>query len=242
MADGNSIKDEIKSEHKKMKKMNIFQKIAYIVYYYKGIFLVSTIAIAAIVIAAISVYNNQYERSFTCVIFDGKYEGSYEKTDYFTTNFTKYLGIDGKNQRVNFDNNYTFKVNALDDTAYYDVDSLLVKAGGQVIDGYISEYRYSLIYNIDDGYFLEDLRECLTEEELEELSDYLIYYKTKAGEEIPLSIDISSSKFITEANVKGIERPCFGIVASSRHKDNAANFIRFLFGMEKVENESASAQ
>lgn len=235
MAEGNSIRDEIRSEHRKMKDMNIFQKISYIFGYYKLRIFVIIVVVAAIVGSIIVVYNNRYERSFTCVMFDGHLAGVLDHTDYLTTNFTEYLGLDGKNQRVIIDNNFTFKVSNLNDTAFYDIDTLLTRAGGQTIDGYVSEYKYSLIFNSDDGFFLEDLRDWLTREELEELEDYLIYYTTKSGEKIPLSIEIGSSKFITEAHVEGIERPCFGIVSSSLHKDNAANFIRFLFGMEKRE-------
>ncbi|MGN0480289.1 MAG: hypothetical protein ACI4EV_01820 [Lachnospiraceae bacterium] len=233
MAEGNSIRDEIKSEHKKMKDMNILQKIAYIFGYYKLRIFVILIVVAAITGSAIILYKNNYERAFTCVMFDGKLEGTYDRTDYLTTHFTEYLGIDGKSQRVIIDNNFTFKMNGISDIALYDIDTLITRVGGQTVDGYISEYKYSLILNSDEGFFLEDLRDWLTREELEELEDYLIYYTTKSGEKIPLSIEIGSTKFITEAHVEGIERPCFGIVSSSLHKDNAANFIRFLFGMEK---------
>lgn len=241
MAEGNSIKDEIKAEHKKMKDMNIFQKIAYIFGYYKLRFLVIFLVVGALVALAISIYKNNYERSFTCVIFDGKLSGTYDRTDWLTTNFTDYLGLDGKSQRVIIDTNWTFKQEGIDTTAFTDIDNLLLRARTQSIDGYISEYKYCLIFNTDDSFFLEDLREYFSAEELEQLSDYIIYYTMKDGSQVPLSVDISSSKFITEANIKGIEQPCYGIVTSSLHKENAANFIRFLFGMDKVEYEESES-
>lgn len=243
MAEGNSIRDEIKSEHKKMKDMSFFEKISYIFVYYRLRIFVILIVVAALAYTAVTLYNNRYERSFTCVIFDGKIDGTYDRTDWLTENFTKYLGIDGKNQRVIIDANYTFKINGYSDTALYDIDNLITKAGGQTIDGYISEYKYSLILNSDEGFFLEDLREWFSEEELEELEDYLIYYTTKDGDKIPLSVEIGSTKYVTEAHAEGIERPCYGIVSSSRQKENAANFIRFLFGKDKFdypEKESAA--
>lgn len=234
MAEGNSIKDEIKAENKKMKNMSFFQKCQHIWIYYRFRIIVSLIVIVSLVAVVVTLYRNNYERSFFCVIVDGELEGSYDRTDYLTTHFTEYLGIDGKSQRVIFDNNYTFKINGISDTALYDIETLITRAGGQTIDGFISEYKYALILNSDEGFFLEDLRECFTEEELEELEDYLIYYTDKNGNKTPLSIDISSTKFITEAHV-GMERPCFGIVSSSLQKENAANFVRFLFDMEKAD-------
>lgn len=242
MAEGNSIKDEIKAEHKKLKNMNIFQKIAYIVGYYKLRFFVITIVVAALVCLGISLYNNSYERSFTLVMFDGKLDGTYDRTDWITRNFTEYLGIDGKNQRVIVDNNFTYKLHGISDTALYDIDNFIIKVGGETVDGYISEYKYALVFNSDEGYLLEDLREWFTKEELEELEDYLVYYETKEGERIPLSVEIGSTKFITEAKVEGIDRPCYGIVSSSRFKGNAANFIRFLFNMDKVDYPDKNAE
>ncbi len=230
MAKGNSIRDEIREENKKMKDMNFFGKCAHIWRYYKFPIISTILVVALIVGTIIMIRNNDYERSFYCVIVDGEMEGSYDKTDYLTTNFTKYLGIDGKTQRVIFDNSYTFNIKGISDTALYDVDKIFTMAGGQTLDGYISEYKYALLFSSDVELFLEDLREWFTPEELEKLDEYLIYYTDKDGVSYPISIDISSTKFITEAKVK-MTRPCFGIVTSSLHKENGVAFIRFLFDL-----------
>lgn len=235
MAEGNSIRDEIKAENKKNRKLPFWRKCQHIWIYYRLRILVCTLVAAMLVLLVVTLYRNNYERSFFCVIVDGKLEGTYDRTDYLTTEFTKYLGIDGKSQRVIFDNNYTFKINGISDTALYDIETLITRAGGETIDGFICEYKYALILNSDEGFFLTDLRECFSSEELEQLEDYIIYYTDKSGNKTPLSLDISSTKFITEAHVEGIERPCFGIISSSRQKENAAKFVRFLFDMEEPE-------
>lgn len=210
--------------------MTFFGKIKHIWEYYRLHIISSIVIIAAAIAVVIIVVQNNYERSFYCVVADGDIKGKSDHTDYLTTNFTEYLGLDGKSQKVLFDYTYTFMGTDMTYDPFYNLEKIHVMAAGSTIDGYLSEYRYALAFCSDDEIFLEDLRDWLTPQELETLSDYLIYYTDKQGVRTPVSIELSASKIQSEAGLL-MERPCYGIVASSQHKDNAAEFIRFLFDL-----------
>lgn len=230
MAAGNSIHDEIKAENKKMKDMTFGEKCSHIWTYYKFLIISVIVITAAVITIIVMVVQNHYERSFYCILVDGDIKGVTEHTDYLTINFTDHLGLDGKKQRVIFDTSYSFIEHPYDYGIYYNIEKIYTMAFGHTLDGYISEYKYALAFCSDEELFLEDLREWLTPEELEKVSDYLIYYTNKQGVQTPVSIDLSASRIKNEAGLI-MERPCYGIVSSSEHKDNAAEFIRFIFDL-----------
>lgn len=230
MAQGNSIRDEIRAENKKMKDMSFSGKCHYVWAYYRLHIAGVIVAIAAVSAMVITLVLNHYERSFYCILVDGQMEGIAERSDYLTANFTNYLGLDGKKQRVIFDNNYTFVDRPYDYDQYYSVDKIFAMAYGKTLDGYISEYNYALAFCSDEELFLEDLRNWLTPRELEKVSDYLIYYTDRQGVQTPVSIDLSASRIKSGAGLL-MERPCYGIVTTSEHKENGAAFIRFLFDL-----------
>ena len=84
----------------------------------------------------------------------------------------------------------------------------------------------------DTSCFFYDLRELFSTEELEQLSDYIIYHTHNDGETIPVAVDISKAPEVTKTNLT-MDQPCYGIVQSASHPENAADFIRYVFGMNK---------
>ena len=53
-----------------------------------------------------------------------------------------------------------------------------------------------------------------------------------SGESFPIAVDISEAPVIKDSDLN-MKQPCYGIVSTSKYSENAANFIRFVFNMEK---------
>lgn len=81
-------------------------------------------------------------------------------------------------------------------------------------------------------YILLGFERPFSTEELETLSDYIIYYTNSSGESFPIAVDISEAPVIKDSDLN-MKQPCYGIVSTSKYSENAANFIRFVFNMEK---------
>ena len=231
MAAGSSRRDEIREENKKMKHMTFSQKIEHIWEYYKK----QIIAPFIVIILAISIANgiskNNYEAVCTTIVIDGYMTGFNNHTDALTTGFTEYLGIDGKKQRVIFNNNFSLIEKEGDTDAVDSNEKIVAMAATNSIDGFLASRDYIDFYSGDDELFITDLSDYFTIKQLSLLGDNVIYYTMEDGSKIPIAVDLSSTKVATETDLY-MTQPCFGIVTTSLHKDNAVSFIKYAFDME----------
>ena len=232
MAKGNNIHDEIKEQRKKLKDLSFSDKIKYIWSYY-------WIPIVGVVLAVIfavslisSIVKNNYDTVCFVAVLDGKMTGYENDTDILTTGLTDYLGIDGKKEQVDLSYTFSLQEKEMDQEAYVSANKLYTYASTSSLDGYLSEKEYIDYFCTDKNIFFWDLRDLFSTEELETLSDYIIYYTNSSGESFPIAVDISEAPVIKDSDLN-MKQPCYGIVSTSKYSENAANFIRFVFNMEK---------
>lgn len=230
MAKGNGVRDEVKEQRAKFKSLSFTKKIGYIWEYYRlPIFAV----ICAILVVASFVFayiRNNYDTVCTIVSCDGYITGHRTDEDALTTGFTNYLGIDGKKTQIDIDYSYNMQGDDLDGAVTVSINKIYILANTGDMDGFMANYENILYFCTDADTFFLDLREVLTDEELDYLSDYIIYYTDANGENVPVAVDISEAPEITATDLS-IEHPCYGIVNTSPNYENAADFIRFVFDM-----------
>ena len=198
-------KKPVKEQMTPFKDLTFSEKVHYIWEYYKYFMLAAVLVIIAVVSFVISFQRNNYTTAFSMVIIDGKMTGYDTGTDAITTGFTRYLGIDGKKERVECDYNY----------------SLIPKLLDQDV---------SASFSTDKEPFLTDLREVLTDKELETLAGKIIYYTKEDGTKIPIALDLTDTKIKTETDFT-MDNPCYGIVVTAPNLENAVAFIRYAFDL-----------
>ena len=232
MANGNNIHDEVKEQRKKLKDLSFSGKIEYILNYYK-------IPIIAVILAVLfagsltySIIRNNYDTVCFIAVLDGRITGYDDDTDVLSTGLTDYLGIDGKKEQVDLSYTFSLQEKEMDQEAYVSANKLYTYASTSSLDGYLSEKEYIDYFCTDKNIFFWDLRDLFSTEELETLSDYIIYYTHSSGESFPIAVDISEAPVIKDSDLN-MKQPCYGIVSTSKYSENAANFIRFVFNMEK---------
>ncbi len=232
MAEGNSIKDEVKEQRKKFLTLTFTGRLQYIWEYYR-IPIAAVIAVVLVVLSFINAYRrNNYEGVCDIAVCDGKITGYDTDDDVLTTGFTKYLGIDGKKQRVHIDYSYTLEEKLFDQDPQISNEKIYVLSQTNNLDGYMSEYENIDHFCFDTSCFFYDLTELFTDEEMEQLSDYIIYHTQRDGETRAVAVDLSDAPRIQDTDLT-MERPCYGIVQSARNPENAADFIRYVFDMER---------
>ena len=85
----------------------------------------------------------------------------------------------------------------------------------------------------DKDIFFCDLRDIFSDEELEQLDNYIVYFTNTAGETYPIAVDISEAPVIKDSDLN-MKDPCYGVVSSSKYQTNAADFIRYVFNMKSA--------
>lgn len=223
-------KKDVKEQMTPFKELSFSQKLSYIWEYYKY-YMLAAVIIVVVIISFVNAYRrNNYTTECSFVIVDGKMTGYDTGTDAITTGFTEYLGIDGDSHRVECDYNYSLIPKLLDQDVAVSEQKIYTLASTASIDGYISSREYIDYFSTDKEVFFVDLREVLTEAELEKISDKIVYYTMENGTKVPIAVDLSETKIKTETNLT-IEDPCYGIVVTSPNLDNAAAFIRYAFDL-----------
>ncbi|MDD6797893.1 MAG: hypothetical protein PUE71_06360 [Clostridia bacterium] len=232
MVDGKSVKEDIAEEKERLGKMTWEQKKEHIWEYYK-IPIISIIVLIAAIIGIIYMYKlNDYENVFYTVVIDGSMEGMSAKEDALTKEFTEYLGIDGKDERVYFDNNYTLTyINSIDQDPYISAEKIMTQIATGSIDGIIAEKAQINGFSKDDQSAYMDLSLCLTEEEFKAIEDHIIYYTLKDGTKVPNAVDLSDTRIVTQMGLT-VKEPCFGIIISAPHTENGVEFIRYAFDLK----------
>lgn len=223
-------KKPVKEQMTPFKDLTFSEKVHYIWEYYKYFMLAAVLVIIAVVSFVISFQRNNYTTAFSMVIIDGKMTGYDTGTDAITTGFTGYLGIDGKKDRVECDYNYSLIPKLLDQDVSASQQKIYTLASTGSIDGYIASSDYIDYFSTDKEPFLTDLREVLTDKELETLAGKIIYYTKEDGTKIPIALDLTDTKIKTETDFT-MDNPCYGIVVTAPNLENAVAFIRYAFDL-----------
>ncbi|MDD3238948.1 MAG: hypothetical protein PHW47_02450 [Lachnospira sp.] len=229
MAEGNSIRDEIKEEKKKFKTLSFFAKIQYIWQYYKFYILAVILVVVAVGAFINSYIRTNYDKVCYIAVAEGTIANHADDQDVLSVDFTEYLGIDNKNERIDIDYSYSIVGDALDQTnTNIDINKIYTLASTSNLDGYLTERDYIDMFSNSKETFLYDLRELLTTEELDKLADQLVYFTDGDGNSIPFAVDISTAPVIKASGLQ-MNDPCYGIPVTTKYADNATAFIRYVF-------------
>ena len=229
MAKGNSIKDEIKEKKKKFKTLSFFAKIQYIWQYYKLHILAVILVVLAVGAFINSYIRTNYDNVCYIAVAEGSIPNQSDNKDVLSTGFASYLGVNGKSERIDIDYTYSIVGDALDEAnTTIDINKIYTLAATENLDGYLTEREYIDFFSSNKETFLYDLRELLSANEMDVLSDYLVYYVDGKGESIPFAVDLSEAPLIKDSGLT-LKDPCYGVVVTSKYPENAVGFIRYVF-------------
>lgn len=232
MAQNKKSKKEMpKEQQTSFKELSFSDKVRYIFGYYKYYMLAAVIIIAAAGYTIYSFVQNNYDIKCNIVVVDGKITGYDTYSDDITKNFTRYIGLDGKKERVELDCHYSLTIKPLDQEANISQNKIYILASVGSIDGYMANRDYIDYFSTDAETFLYDLTEILTDDELAKIGEEnIIYYTTADKTRIPIAVDLTNTKVKTDTDLT-LESPCYGVVVSAKNPENAIAFIRYAFNL-----------
>ena len=227
MAAGNSVMDEIREQHKKMKGKSLKEKFQYFWEYYRVATLV-TILVAVFLGNLIYTVATAKDNALYAVFVNGYTDMD---TEEYMAGFDEYAQIDTKNYSTTLETNFTLSQDSADTYAVANLQKFAAQVAAQEVDVMIADPDTFNQY-AENGY-LGGLNEFLSEETLSRYSDRLIYANIPdddTEEEVPVGIDIADCAPLQETQADaGYDNVHFGILVNTEHAENAEKFLEYIF-------------
>lgn len=168
-----AVMDEFKEEREALKNGTPKQKLAYFWYYYKWYVIISVIVIAMIV-SFIHQFLDRKDPAFYTVLLNASLldQMSSEQPD-FITDFAEKEGIDLNTSEITFDTSIRIIEDSMDETSVTSSQKLMVYAAANELDSMITDFTSFQKYA--NSSMFHDLRDILTEEQVQALEPYFYY-------------------------------------------------------------------
>lgn len=219
-----SLHDEIKEQNAKMKGQPFSVKFSY----FKEYYLKTTIVIAVIVIALISllisIFTGPEDTAFGCYFINNTGPAS---DDTLLNDFVAKMDIDTKKHEVFLDTSIYYNPDNQDPYAYVSIEKVMAIISTGELDIIVGDEGVTDYYAY--GSCFCDITTVLPADLLEQFQDKLYYYTTEEGETIPVGIYIDDSPKLAKYGYYDHTRPIFGIIANSNDVDTAIAFLRYLY-------------
>ena len=225
MAEGNSVSDEIKAQHKKLAGKTVKEKFLYFWEYYRMPTLVTILVIA---FAGNLIYTIATAKdSALSVLFINGY--SEMDTEPFMDGFNEYAQIDTEEYATSLEMNFTIQEEATDQYTMANVQKLMALVAAKELDVIMADTQTFTNY-AEPGYFC-NLNDVLPRELIDKYQDRFFYYDVPEDDqgEIPIGIQLADAPKVVETGAYAVTNDAlFGIVINSDHVDNAVKFLEYL--------------
>ena len=225
MADGNSVSDEIKAQHKKLAGKTPKEKFQYFWEYYRIPTLV-TILVAAFAANLIYTIVTAKDSALSVLFINGYSEMD---TEAFMSGFDEYAQIDTKEYSTSLEMNFTIQEEATDQYTMANVQKLMALVAAKELDVIMADTSTFTNY-AEPGYFC-NLTEVLPQELIDKYQDRFFYYDIPDDDqgEVPIGIQFADAPKVVETGAYAVTNDAlFGIVVNSEHVDNAVKFLEYM--------------
>lgn len=224
-----TLEEEVKLQHEKLKDMTFKEKLSYLFFYYKWHAL-AAVGIVAFVIYVIVTLLSRKGEAFYCVFMN--VDHAFVETTDMSADFEAYAGINSKKYKTVFDTTvYTKNNNPMfEDDAYDSSVRLNALFMSSQVDAFCTSAKILDDYAVQD--ILIDMHEFFTDEEMDKLAAHdLIYYsKASDGREYPAAILISDSAVLDEVGIYDESTVVYAsVVSNAPHREYFHTFISYLY-------------
>ncbi len=217
---------EIINEQKEYLKGKSFK---YKLDYYKQYYLIPTIVIIAVAIGLFSIIRSVVTAKDNAA--NVLFINAYQAPD--AAEFEAYLGIDTKKYQVTYDETIKIIEDAMDNATYVSLQKWIAVIAANDCDVMLGDAPTLNKYEISSFYM--DLRDFLSEEELNALGDRVIWGniydsdQNPTGETAPLYIDVTDSKVLNDNYCyPEVEKVLYSVAVNTKRPENAKLFLDYL--------------
>ena len=249
-----AVMDEFKEEREALKNGTPKQKLTYFWYYYKWHVIISVIIIGMLV-SFIYQYVNRKDTAFNTVLLNASLldQMSSEQPD-FIADFAEKEGIDLNTSDITFDTSIRIVEDSMDETSVTSTQKLMVYVAANELDSMITDFDSFQKYANSSLFY--DLRDILTEEQLQALEPYFYYvdrevvlaieaanddlntdytpeypdplHPEEMQDPVPVGICLTRCKDLTDNYYFRGDGIVMGIYANAKHADTAVDLAEYL--------------
>lgn len=219
------IRDKIREESGKLKLLSWKGRVAYVWDYYKPL-MVAIIAIICVVNLGFTIVHN-LQIDTVLSVYMVNCNSYYVDSDEMVAEYTEYIGGIGEKEEITFDTS-----TILDDddasTSYAYQMKFIAVISAKLADVILMDAETFEEY-AGEGYY-SDLREVLTDEELEKWSDRIVWLEDEEGESIPCALDLTDAAKIEEYEVYFSTTYGGVVVNSEADVEMVRSFLEWVLG------------
>ena len=249
-----AVMDEFKEEREALKNGTPKQKFSYFWYYYKWHVIISVIIIGMLV-SFIYQYVNRKDTAFNAVLLNASLldQMSSEQPD-FITDFAEKEGINLNTSDITFDTSIRIVEDSMDETSVTSTQKLMVYVAANELDSMITDFDSFQKYANSSLFY--DLRDILTEEQIQTLEPYFYYvdrevvlaieaanddlntdytpeypdplHPEEMQDPVPVGICLTDCKDLTDNYYFRGDGIVMGIYANAKHADTAVDLAEYL--------------
>lgn len=225
MQNTNSMRDEIRQQHAKLKNQPLSKRLDYFWEYYK----IHTILVVLTALVLGSVFHAMLTHKQT--VLSAAYINAFPNVadDVFMEDFSRFLGINEKKQETILDSTYYINEESASPYAATYEQKFSAYAMSGKLDVVVSDEAYFERYS-NQGFF-QDLSLILSPEELSAYSDRLYYCDLPNDdriEPVPVGVEVTGAAKILSTASYPNTAAYFGIVTGSKFVENGVTFLHYL--------------
>lgn len=213
-----------------MKPMNFFQRIGYLWFIFRDYSMVALVVVMLISFGIISVVNANITTLISGVAVNVPL--SEYGTEYLSTDYGKVLGAVKNKTEVVFTSTELTSMDSSGNTEYNHTvtEQLVAQAAAESLD-YVIMSTGAMEMLLSEDMFM-DLRELLTEEELLQWEDKVIFLvKEDGGEQVPVALDLKGTSFSDDC-ISRRNSYFLGFVKTTPRKDTCKAFLDYLLAWD----------
>ncbi len=226
MAAGNSVLDEIREEHKKMKGRPFKEKFSYYWGYYR---VPALVAILVLFFVGNLIYTIATAKDTALsVMMINSYTDM--DTESYMAGFNEYAQIDTKHYTTTLDANFSLSKDSTDPYTVANIQKFAAMVAAQELDIIMAEPKTFAEY-AEGGYML-NLNDVLPADKLAAWEDRFIYYDISDDEvngQVPVGIRVTDVPLLQESGAYSYQDDAYlGVVVNSARLDNVLAFLEYL--------------
>lgn len=213
-----------------MKTMTFPQKVSYLWFVFKDYSLLGCTVILLVITAIFSVINANVQTLIAGVMVNVPI--SEYGSEYISTDYGKVLGAVTNKTQVLL---YSVELTSMSDSGNVEynhtvTEQLVAQAAAEALD-YVIMSKDAMEMLLSEDMFL-DLRELMTDEELQQWEGKIIYLvKEEGGEQVPVALDLLGTSFSDDC-ISRTTSYMLGFVLTTPRKDACRDFLDYLMAWD----------
>ena len=183
------VMDEFREEREALKHGTLKQKLSYFMDYYKWYVIIAVIALAIVISSVVQRLNRKETALYVCLL-----NAYTQEAEGYAAGFAEFADVDLDSYNVILDTSMTIRAGEMDENNIASAQRVLLYISAAELDVMISDAETARGYANNDYFY--DLREFLTQWQIERYEPYFYYIDMKVVQEWREAMDNDDASYV----------------------------------------------